>query len=201
MKTICYVRQKSRKHIFTLDKKFSHSTLVVESKLSCAWIDSDLREIIDDLNPNDNLFLADVRDLGRDILDSLDVLSAVYSTSARIGISAIHSSTALRGIKRGILYFSPDIKNARWDILFSQIIETERARRSERTKAALAKKRASGVILGRPLGRRSCGLDQHESALRKQIATGVTQKFLANKYGVTPATISAWMKRNGIKRP
>ncbi len=189
MKTICYVRRESRKHIFTLGKKFSHATIVVESKLSCPWIDSDLRKIIDDLNPNDNLFFADVRDLGRDILDSIDVLSAIYPTDA------------IGGIMRGELFFSRNAYSAPWNVLFSKIIETERERRSERTKAALAKKRASGVILGRPRGRATSGLDQHETELRMQIARGVTQKFLAKKYGVNPATISAWMKRNDIKRP
>lgn len=189
MKTICYVRRKSRKHIFRLGKKFSDFPLVIESKLSGSWLESDLGKVVLELNVNSEICISNCRDLGGDILESLELLSAIVATGA------------ILQVVQEKFHISRLVHTSNWDELFLRLIEVERCRRSERTKKALAKKRASGVILGRPRGRTTSGLDQHETELRTQIARGVTQKFLAKKYGVNPATISAWMKRNDIRRP
>ena len=83
---------------------------------------------------------------------------------------------------------------------FGLAAEIERDMISQRTKEALARKRAEGVILGRPLGRKSTTvkLTGHEEYIRKQLGKNTTKIKIAKKLGVHRHTLSAFIKDNNL---
>ncbi len=84
---------------------------------------------------------------------------------------------------------------------FSMASKIERDLISQRTKEALRYKKEQGIKLGRPKGPGKSKLDQYRPEIEALLATGSTQKFIANRYGATEATISNWVKKNNFRTP
>ena len=76
---------------------------------------------------------------------------------------------------------------------FSLLAEIERDLISERTKSALAARKAQGVKLGRPAGHSK--LDQHTEQIREWVELGVTNKSIARNLNCAANTLSIWLKR------
>jgi DNA invertase Pin-like site-specific DNA recombinase len=83
---------------------------------------------------------------------------------------------------------------------FSMAAEIERDLISQRTKEALAARKASGKPLGRPRGIGKSKLDQHRLEIEALLANGSTQRFIAERYDTTEANLSRWMKKYGLGR-
>jgi DNA invertase Pin-like site-specific DNA recombinase len=81
--------------------------------------------------------------------------------------------------------------------MFSLLAEIERDLISERTKSALAARKAAGVILGRPKMRSK--LDIKTDDIRGMIAMSIKQKAIAKQIGCTEATLSKWLKHKRKK--
>lgn len=84
---------------------------------------------------------------------------------------------------------------------FSMAAEIERDLISARTKEALRVRKASGKPLGRPKGPGKSKLDPYRIEIEALLANGSTQKFIAQRYKTTPANLSNWIKKNGIRKP
>ncbi len=82
---------------------------------------------------------------------------------------------------------------------FSMAAEIERDLISQRTKEALRYKKEQGIKLGRPPGPGKSKLDDFRPEIEALIANGTTQKFIAQRYKATEATVSNWIKKNKIK--
>jgi DNA invertase Pin-like site-specific DNA recombinase len=82
----------------------------------------------------------------------------------------------------------------------SKIKFIERDRISQRTKEALARKVAQGVILGRPKGRKSSHvkLTGKEKEIKLLIKKGVSKSEIGRMFGVNRMTVLKFMKDNGI---
>ncbi len=81
---------------------------------------------------------------------------------------------------------------------FSMISEMEREFISIRTKESLSVKKKNGVKLGRPRGVGKSKLDQFSNEIHSFIKTGSTLVWLGKHYGVSPLTISNWLKKHPI---
>jgi DNA invertase Pin-like site-specific DNA recombinase len=81
---------------------------------------------------------------------------------------------------------------------FGLAAEIERDMISKRTKEALAKKRAEGVILGRPKGSKSKKnkLNGFEKKIIEMLNKGISQNKIALEFGVHRHTINAFVKYN-----
>jgi DNA invertase Pin-like site-specific DNA recombinase len=84
---------------------------------------------------------------------------------------------------------------------FSMAAEIERDLISQRTKEALAARKASGMKLGRPRGVGRSKLDEHRVEIEALLANGSTQRFIAKRYKTTEANLSRWMQKHGLKQP
>jgi DNA invertase Pin-like site-specific DNA recombinase len=83
---------------------------------------------------------------------------------------------------------------------FSMAAEIERDLISKRTKEALMAKKAAGIKLGRPKGSGKSKLDKYRPEIEALLATGSSQKFLANRYGTSEVNLHHWMKKHGLKK-
>jgi len=70
-------------------------------------------------------------------------------------------------------------------MVLAMAAEIERDLISQRTKAALATKRAAGVRLGRPSGPGKSKLDDRKDEILHFLELGVTKKRIAEKMGTT----------------
>jgi DNA invertase Pin-like site-specific DNA recombinase len=85
---------------------------------------------------------------------------------------------------------------------FGLAAEIERKMISERTKEGLARVRAEGKILGRPVGRKSAKLKLTDriDIVRRLLSSGYSQSAAARKLHVHRITLAAFMKNNNLER-
>jgi DNA invertase Pin-like site-specific DNA recombinase len=77
---------------------------------------------------------------------------------------------------------------------FSMAAEIERDLISQRTREALAARKKSGMKLGRPTGAGKSKLDAYRPEIEALLKNGSTQRFIARRYGTTPANLNRWLK-------
>lgn len=158
----------------------------VEEKIS--WRDRKIATIIDHLKKGDHLIVSELSRLGRTMLEIMEMLSIAKSNE--VNIYAVKGNWKLdNSIQSSIIAMA-----------FSMAAQIERELISSRTKEALASLKRSGVKLGRPKGPGKSKLDSYAVEIKALLSNGSTQKFIANRYNVTQATMTNWMKKNKIKR-
>jgi DNA invertase Pin-like site-specific DNA recombinase len=94
-----------------------------------------------------------------------------------------------------------DIQSKVLAFAFGLSAEIERDLISQRTKEALELRRAEGVVLGRPVGRKSAhvkltGREKEIETLRK---ANVSKSEIGRRFGVNRMTVDAFMKARRIK--
>jgi DNA invertase Pin-like site-specific DNA recombinase len=79
---------------------------------------------------------------------------------------------------------------------FALSAEIERDLISQRTKEALAKRRADGVILGRPIGSKSrlVKLSGHEKEIQDLLKKHISKSAIGRIFGVNRMTVDAFLK-------
>lgn len=78
--------------------------------------------------------------------------------------------------------------------------EIERELISIRTKEALAKRKASGLTLGRPKGRQSAKLklDPRKQEIQMYLDKGISKRSIAKLVDCAPSTLYYWLERNQL---
>jgi DNA invertase Pin-like site-specific DNA recombinase len=79
---------------------------------------------------------------------------------------------------------------------FGLSAEIERDLISQRTKEALARRRSEGVILGRPVGRKSCRvkLSGHEKEIQAFLDKHTSKSAIGRIFGVNRMTVDSFLK-------
>ena len=89
-----------------------------------------------------------------------------------------------------------DIQSKVLAFAFGLSAEIERDLISQRTKEALARKKAEGIILGRPKGRKNYKLSGKEVLIKELMEIGTSQRKIAKLCKVDRNTLSRFIKTN-----
>ncbi len=157
---------------------------VVSGKVS--WKERKIKEVIDSLDKDDWLIVAELSRLGRSMLEIMEIISE--AKRKEINIYAIKNNWTLNGsIESKILL-----------MVFSMASEIERDLISARTTEALRVRKASGMKLGRPKGKGKSKLDVHKDEIVALLRDGVPKKRVAKRYGTSIVNLYNWIAKNEL---
>lgn len=162
----------------------------VEEKVSgkISWRKRKIADIVEKLDNDDNLIVSELSRLGRSMLECMEILS--IATQKGIHVYAV----------KGNWHLDKSIQSKIIAMAFSMAAEIERDLISKRTTEALRAKKAAGIPLGRPKGPGKSKLDPYQTEIVALLNNGATKKFIATRYGTTPANLQNWLKKHSIER-
>ena len=145
-----------------------------------------LGKLLKNIHPGDVIICSEISRLGRSLFMIMDILNHCMQKECRLW--TIKDNYRLGdNIEAKILAFA-----------FGLSAEIERKLISQRTKEALARKRAEGKHLGRPFGvepTRMLSLYKHHKRLMKMLAAGYSQRKIARILHTTPPTLKRYLQR------
>ncbi len=147
-----------------------------------------LGKTIKKMKAGDVLICTELSRLGRNLLMIMSVLNECMNKDLQLW--TIRDNYRLgNDINSKVLAFA-----------FGLAAEIERDLISQRTKEALARKKAEGVILGRPKGRKSSKtkLTGREQQIKELLDKNVSYSAIGRILGVHRITVSTFAKRNGF---
>lgn len=144
----------------------------------------ELGTLLNRVQKDDLIICSELSRLGRNLFMIMEILNQCMAKECRVW--TIKDSYRL----------GEDIQSKVLAFAFGLSAEIERNLISQRTKEALARKKAEGIILGRPKGRKSSrvklsGKEEIIKDLRKQ---GVTISEIAKIYKVNRNTVSSFIR-------
>ena len=150
--------------------------------------DRKLGKLIKRMQKDDILICSELSRLGRNLLMIMSILNDCMKKEVQIW-------TIKDNFRLG-----DDISSKVLAFAFGLAAEIERNLISQRTKEALARKRAEGVILGRPKGRKSTKtkLTGKEKQIKEMLDAGVSYSAIARYLKVHRLTVSSFVKNKII---
>ncbi|MCL2186671.1 MAG: master DNA invertase Mpi family serine-type recombinase [Treponema sp.] len=143
-----------------------------------------LGSLLEKVKSGDLIICSELSRLGRSLFMIMSILNQLMQNEVRIW--TIKDNYRLGdNIQSKVLAFA-----------FGLSAEIERELISQRTKEALARKRAEGKILGRPSGRKSTfvKLSGFEDDIKELLSRHFTKSAIGRIYGVNRMTVAAFMK-------
>ena len=147
-----------------------------------------LGKLLKKMKKGDVLICSELSRLGRNLLMIMEVLNECMNRN--IQVWTIKDNYRL----------GSDINSKVLAFAFGLSAEIERNLISQRTKEALARKKAEGVFIGRPKGSLSkkVKLTGNEDKIRKYIKKGLSQREISLKLKVSKGTVNRFIKREKL---
>ena len=146
-----------------------------------------LGQLLNNLRTGDIVICAELSRLGRNLFMIMEILGRCMNLGCRVW-------TIKEGYRLG-----DDIQSKVLAFAFGLSAEIERNLISQRTREALARRRAEGATLGRRPGckNRHSKLSDCEALVRAWLADGVSKAEVARRCGVSVSTVFRWVKGCG----
>jgi len=177
---------------FEINRFCEHEKIVIEQ-----WIEETisgtkepekrkLGKVLAKLKTGDILICSELSRLGRSMLMIMDILNQCLKREVQVW-------TIKDNYRLGM-----DISSKVLAFAFGLSAEIERNLISLRTKEALARRRAEGVILGRPKGRKSSRvkLTGHEEEIARLLRRGYSKSRIARRLKVHRITLGKFIRDN-----
>lgn len=148
--------------------------------------DRKLGKLLKKMKKDDIMICSELSRLGRNLLMIMGILNECMNRD-------VHVWTIKDNYRLG-----SDISSKVLAFAFGLSAEIERNLISQRTKEALARKRAEGVILGRPVGRKSTKtkLTGQEKKIKELLDKNVSYSAIGRILGVHRLTVTTFVKNN-----
>jgi DNA invertase Pin-like site-specific DNA recombinase len=173
----------------TNEKGLGHVAWVVEKVSGTQdWRERKLGKVLLEMKEGDTLIVSELSRLGRSTLQILEVMKLAKEKG--IAVYAVKGGWSLNDSMESKIVLT----------MLAMVAEIERDLISERTKEALRAKQAAGIKLGRPKGPGKSKLDKYREEIIALLQVGSRQNYIASRYGVTPASLSNWLKRSSINK-
>lgn len=152
--------------------------------------DRKLGKLLKKMKKEDILICSELSRLGRNLLMIMGVLNECMNRD--IQVWTIKDNYRL----------GSDINSKVLAFAFGLSAEIERNLISQRTKEALARKKAEGVVLGRPKGRKSSKtkLTGQEKKIQELLDKNVSFSAIGRILGVHRLTVSSFARTNGMEK-
>lgn len=192
-----YIRVSSDKQTVE-NQKFEISTFCERNELTIdGWISETisgtktynkrkLGVLLKKVGPGDLIICSEVSRLGRSLFMIMEILNICMTKECRVW-------TVKDGYRLG-----DDIQSKVLAFAFGLSAEIERNLISQRTKEALNRKRAEGVILGRPIGttgKEYCKLHNKDLVIKELVKSGNSISAIARALKVHRNTLSRYIKQ------
>lgn len=147
-----------------------------------------LGKLLEKVTKDDMIICSELSRLGRSLFMIMEILNQCMQRECRVW-------TIKDGYRLG-----DDIQSKVLAFAFALSAEIERNLISQRTKEALARKKAEGVVLGRPKGRKSSKvkLSGKEEVISELLNQGVSRTSIAKIFRVNRNTLSRFINDKGL---
>ena len=149
-----------------------------------------ITELLERLEPGDILIVSELSRLGRSTSEVIDIVNELIAKE--IKFVAIKQGLNISG--------QHNMQSKVMVTMFSLFAELERDIISERTKAALAAKKAGGKKLGKPKGTlQESKLDPHQERIKEFLKHGVARSAIARMIGTSRNNLVNYIKTRGLE--
>ncbi len=149
----------------------------------------ELGTLLTRLQEGDTLIITEVSRLSRKLINIMNIIH-----------QSIERGITIHSIKEGYK-FDTSINSQVLAFAFGLCAEIERTLISQRTREALARRRASGMKLGRPKGSSTISkLHKYREEIRLMRLQGISFRKIAQKYKVSTETVRRFYLRNLLKK-
>ena len=148
-----------------------------------------LGKLLNKVKKDDVIICSELSRLGRNLFMIMEILNVCMTKECRVW-------TIKDNYRLG-----DDIQSKVLAFAFGLSAEIERNLISQRTKEALVRKKAEGVVLGRPKGRKSSHvkLTGKENVIRELLSQNVTQTQIAKIFKVNRNTVAKFISDNNLR--
>ncbi len=150
----------------------------------------ELGKLLTKVKSGDYILCSELSRLGRSLMMIMAILNEC--SKKKVNIWTIKDNYRLDN----------DISSAVIAFAYGLSAQIERQLISQRTKEALARKKAEGVFIGRPKGSLSkkVKLTGNEDKIRKYIKQGMSQREISLKLKVSKGTVNRFIKRENLHK-
>jgi DNA invertase Pin-like site-specific DNA recombinase len=149
------------------------------------WRERQLGKLLDRMSKGDVLVVAEVSRLARSTVQVLELMKE--ATERDVHVHIVKSGMVLDGSMQAKIVAT----------IFGLAAELERDLISARTKEALAKRKADGVVLGRPPGKaKQVKLDVRAKDIDRLLRAGISKRAIARELECSPQTLHTWLNEN-----
>jgi len=153
------------------------------------WKDRKMGELLTKtMQPGDTILFAEVSRMARSVLQILEVLA--YCAEHEFTVHIVKQN----------MVFDDSLNSRITATVLGLAAEIEREFISMRTKEALAKRKAEGVVLGRPKGKaKRVKLDNKSKEIRKYLELGISKRAICKLVDCSPSTLYEWIERRKVE--